>query len=78
MDKRLVMAWRRGFETAREMERVLTTREPVDVQRSLGIALELIEAALRRDPSGGRSGAWERDVERVRERWRALKRAYHR
>ncbi len=37
------LAWKHGFEAAREADRSLTRREPVNVERSIRLAMALIE-----------------------------------
>ncbi len=77
MKKEDVLAWIRGFEAVREMERELARREPVDSTRSMAVGLGLIEFA--RQCGGGvfpvdrvRDG----EVQAVRERWAKLRKVY--
>ncbi|MGH8479441.1 MAG: hypothetical protein ACREXK_07690 [Gammaproteobacteria bacterium] len=77
MKKEEVLAWIRGFEAAREAERALARKEPVDPAGSLAIGLSLTEFARR--CSGGEPGrdrARDDEVRIVRERWAKLRRAY--
>lgn len=77
MKKEDVLAWIHGFEAAREVERDLARKEPVDSAGSMAIGLTLTEFA-RRCSGGdlGRDRARDDDVRIVRERWAKLRRAY--
>lgn len=76
MEKAQVLAWIHGFEAARDAERALARREPVDPGRSLALGLSLIEWA-RRSGGGvlGRDRRRDEEVRSVRERWAKLWRA---
>jgi len=71
------LAWKQGFEAAREAERSLTRREPVNVERSIRLSLALIETCRLQGiwPSSGSKSERERSVTAVRERWIKLKQA---
>jgi hypothetical protein len=80
MDKQQVLAWQRGFELAREAEHELVRREPLDLNRSIRLALSLIELCRKQD-------SWSsvlddpirlQEVEKVRRRWSRLKEVGHR
>jgi hypothetical protein len=76
MKKDEVLAWIHGFEAAREVERGLARKEPVDPAGSVAIGLSLTEFARR--CSGGefaRDRARDDDVRIVRERWAKLRQA---
>jgi len=77
MDKQQVLAWQRGFERARDAERAQARCEPLDLNRSIRLALSLIAFCRKQ-------GAWSsmledpiraREVEEVRRRWVKLKEA---
>ena len=72
------LAWKRGFEAARDAERSLTRREPVNVERSIRLSLALIETCRRQGiwPGAGATSERERSVTAVRERWIKLKQAF--
>ena len=77
MKKEDVLAWIHGFKAAREVERDLARKEPVDSAGSVAIGLSLTEFAGR--CGGGelaRDRTREDDVRIVRERWAKLRRAY--
>ncbi|MGQ0591706.1 MAG: hypothetical protein ACT4QB_03400 [Gammaproteobacteria bacterium] len=75
MKKEEVLAWIHGFKAAREVERDLARKEPVDSAGSVAIGLSLTEFA-RRCSGGelGRDRARNDDVRIVRERWARLRR----
>lgn len=76
MKKEDVLAWIRGFEAVREMERELARREPVDSARSMAAGLGLIEFARLCGGGVFRSDRIRDDeVQAVRERWAKLRRA---
>lgn len=68
------LAWKRGFEAAREAARTLTRREPVDIEHSVRLALDLIETCRRQGIWPGSNSDRERSVATVRDRWIKLKR----
>lgn len=72
------LAWQHGFEAAREAERSLTRHEPVNVERSIRLALALIETCRRQGiwPGSGSEAERERSATVVRERWIKLKQAF--
>lgn len=76
LNKEDVLAWIRGFEAVREVEREAARREPRDPARSMAVGLGLIEFAKQ---CGGGSFPTDRirddEVESVRERWATLRRA---
>lgn len=69
------LAWKHGFEAAREAERSLTRREPVNVERSIRLSLALIETCRCQGiwPSAESMSEREHSVIAVRERWIELK-----
>jgi hypothetical protein len=77
MTRKEALDWKHGFEAAREAERSLIRREPVNVGRSVRLALALIEICGRRGifPSGVPGSERERFELAARERWAGLKRA---
>ena len=76
MKKDDMLAWIHGFEAAREVERDLARKEPVDSTGSVAIGLSLTEFAGRCGGEGfGRDRARDDDVRIVRERWAKLRRA---
>ena len=79
MNKKDVLAWIKGFEAARELERQLSMKDPLDRERSVRLALSLIAACRARGtwPRNVISDTkWEQEVEEVRDRWNDLKKAY--
>jgi hypothetical protein len=77
MTRQETLDWKKGFEAAREAERLLTRREPVNVERSIRLALALIEICRRQGiwPDAGSRSVRERSEIAVRERWGKLKMA---
>lgn len=73
-----MLAWQHGFEAARKAERLLTRREPVNVERSIRLTLSLIEICQRQGiwPRSGSEVERERSATVVRERWIKLKQAF--
>lgn len=72
------LAWQHGFEAARKAERSLTRHEPVNVERSIRLAMSLIEICRRQGiwPSSGSEAERERSLTTVREKWIKLKQAF--
>lgn len=77
MDKKDIIAWKRGFEVAHEVERRLISQEPVNPDRAIRLALSLITTCLK-------YGTWinskvdinrEEGVNQVRNRWIVLRKA---
>jgi len=79
LEKATVLAWLSGFEAARQADRARLRQEPVDYQRSIRLALELMTCIHER---GGLTiedtRLREESVEQVRRRWVTLKKAYAR
>lgn len=76
MKRKEVLAWIEGFEAAREAERDLARKEPVDTARSVALGLSLAEFARRcRGDEIRGDRARDDDVRVVRERWAKLRRA---
>ena len=71
-------AWKRGFEAARDADRSQTRRESVNPERSIRLALMLIETCRRHGiwPEPGSRSERERAATAVRERWIKLKLAF--
>ncbi len=79
MNQNDVFRWQSGFLAARREERRLIRHEGVNSERSIRLALALIEAARQQhkqktvfsaDPTR------ERNVNNARDRWRQLKKAF--
>ena len=72
------LAWKHGFEAAREADRSLTRREPVNVERSIRLAMALIETCRQQGIlfNSRSEMARERSDAAVRERWINLKQAF--
>lgn len=77
MEKQNVLAWRKGFEAVREVERAVIRSAPLDLKKSVRLGISLIEFCRRQS-----SWAYAlqdpirmREVEEVRSRWIRLKQA---
>ncbi len=77
MTKKDILIWKQGFEAAREVERQLTRREPLDSERSVRLALALIQICRKQGawPAFKRDKIWDDEVSRVREQWVRLRKA---
>lgn len=75
MTKEQVLEWKRGFEVVREAERRLVHQGPIDSERSVRLALELIDMCHRQGVwvRPGDDQIWEDQVRIVRKRWLLLK-----
>lgn len=79
LEKNRVLAWLSGFEAARQADRTRLRQEPVDCQRSIRLALELMTCIHERGgPTIEDIRMREETVEQVRQRWMMLKRAFAR
>ncbi len=79
MNRDDVLKWKSGFDVAREMERRLVRDEAVDCGRSIRLALDLIDLCHRQGVwpiSVKHSQIRQQEVDRVRERWRTLRKAF--
>lgn len=79
MIKEDVLSWKRGFEAARETEQYLIRKEPIDSERSIRFALELIEVCRMQGiwPGSESERLRESQIKSVRERWSTLRRVLH-
>lgn len=79
LEKASALAWLSGFEAARQVDRERLRQEPVDCQRSIRLALGLMTCIYER---GGLTvedtRMREQEVDQVRRRWVALKKAFTR
>ena len=76
MNRDDVLRWEAGFRAACREERRLIRYEGVNCERSIRLALSLIEAAGQKNKRGvarADDRVWEREVKIVRERWCQLK-----
>jgi len=78
MNRDDVLRWESGFRAACREERRLIRHEGVNCERSIRLALSLIEVTRQKHPRGAVPSddrVWEREVKIVRERWCQLKKA---
>ncbi|MEK7449486.1 MAG: hypothetical protein AAB019_08380 [Planctomycetota bacterium] len=78
MNKNDLLKWENGFKAAREMECRLIRKQPLNQERSIRLALLLVDLCRQQ-------GVWpirdsqnqvrEREVNIVRDRWKILKKA---
>lgn len=71
-----VLRWEAGFQAACREERRLIRHEDVNCDRSIRLALSLIDAAGQKNTqcvATADDRVWEREVKIVRERWCQLK-----
>jgi hypothetical protein len=73
MDTDLVRRWVAGFEAAAEVNRDAMRARGADPARSVTLALSLIEVARRLRRDDDTAALRERDAERVRSAWAALR-----
>lgn len=77
MNRDDVLQWKAGFQAAYREERRLIRDEGVNCERSIRLALSLMEAGGKKNTRGVATAddrVWEREVKIVRERWCQLKR----
>jgi hypothetical protein len=71
-----VLAWLAGFEAARQVDRARLREGPIDCQRSIRLALGLMQLIhARGGPAVEDTRIREEAVEQVRQRWVTLKNA---
>jgi len=76
LEKERVLAWLSGFEAARQADRERLRQEPIDCQRSIRLALGLMQLIhARGGPAVEDTRIREEAVEQVRQRWVTLKKA---
>lgn len=76
MNKDAVLKWKNGFEKAQEVEHRLIRKTVVDCERSIRLSLALINLSRKQStwlPHGEEDKIWQQGVEKVRERWKILK-----
>jgi hypothetical protein len=79
LEKARVLAWLSGFEAARRADRARLRQEPVDCQRSIRLALGLMKLIRAQgEPTIEDRRMREEAVDRVRQRWVTLKKAFAR
>ena len=77
LEKTRVLEWLSGFEAARQAERERLRQEPVDCQRSIRLALGLMTCIYEQGgPTAEDTRMREQEVDQVRRRWVALKKAF--
>lgn len=78
MTKKDILKWKSGFEAARKVDCHLIRQEPVDPERSIRLALELI-AVCRKLGIWSKPGSdilRERQVKIIREQWATIRKAF--
>lgn len=79
LEKDRVLAWLSGFEAARQADRVRLRQEPIDCQRSVRLALELMKLIRAQgEHTIEDRRIREEAVDHVRQRWITLKKAFAR
>lgn len=75
MKKKDVITWRQGFVNAKEIERTLVQREDIDSNRSIRLALALIDTYRKQGAwkKAEKDIIWDEEVNEVRKRWLKLR-----
>ncbi len=78
MEKEQVLAWQKGFQSLHEATREKVRRTPLDLKKSVRLAISLIDFCRERDSwtDSAKNTIRMREVAEVQERWIRLKQVY--